>query len=58
MPSKAELLEENLKLIKLSINGWVNTLKFLFNNVDMLGSDSVMGGLDSIITEMDNFSGD
>ena len=57
MPTKAELLEENMKLLKNTIKGWANRLMFMFKNKDVMISE-IMQQISIIIDEMLAFSGD
>lgn len=54
--TKAELLEENMKLLKIAIKGWANRLDFLIDNVIEEQEEQEIY-LASIIDEMLAFSG-
>lgn len=55
MPSKAELLEENLRLIKNSIKGWANQIRLI--NSYSLNQDQMIVATMGLLEEMDNISG-
>lgn len=55
--TKAELLEENMRLLKNAIKGWANRLDFLIDNV-IEEQEKQEVYLASIIDEMKSFSGD
>ena len=60
MPTKAELLEENSKLIKSTIKGWAIRIQYMVDsyiNGDEAGFGHV-AQLQSIVNEMINFSGE
>lgn len=57
MPSKTELLEENIKLIKNTIEGWASRIQFIYANIDKIGSDLFNREIDIIVGEMLKLSG-
>lgn len=50
--TKAELLEENIGLLKSAIKGWARRLLWIAE----LGGDPIQ--IENIVSEMDQFSGD
>ena len=60
MPTKAELLEENTRLIKSTIKGWAIRIQYMIDNY--INSDEVGFGhvnqLHGLINEMVTFSGE
>jgi hypothetical protein len=60
MPTKAELLEENTRLIKSTIKGWAIRIQYMIDNY--INSDEAGFGhvnqLQSLVSEMFSFSGE
>lgn len=52
MPTKAELLEENMRLLKSAVKGWSHRLLYIAE----LGGDPTQ--IESIVSEMIDFSGE
>ena len=58
IPTKAELLEENMALLKNAVKGWASRIQFIFANIDSIGSDAFNKEIDNIVGEMLSLSGD